>query len=273
MNLYSQGVDPGLDLSVLPEIIQTVERCTAMSVHPRHPWAGELVYTAFSGSHQDAIHKGMTARSEQDSNWEVPYLPVDPRDVGRDYEAVIRINSQSGKGGMSHVLERDYGYKVPRAMAVDFSQVVQTVADESGEELAPAAIVQLFRARYAPPPGEPLVRRIQVSQVSDERVVDAEVLVDGEWRSVHGIGCGALEAFANALRVICPGQWDIVHYTEHARGTGAGADAVAYVTLALPRSTEVHFGIGEDRDVVAASFGALVTAVKRARRVTGHPTG
>jgi 2-isopropylmalate synthase len=262
MNLYSQGINPELDLSCLSEIIQTVERCTGMSIHPRHPWAGQLVYTAFSGSHQDAIHKGMTARVEQDSAWEVPYLPVDPRDVGRDYEAVIRINSQSGKGGMSHVLERDYGYKIPRAMAVDFSQVVQMVTDQTGEELAPSAIVQLFRNRYASGQGKQAIRGIRISQAGDERIVDAEILTGGTWTAIRGVGGGALEAFANGLRATYPGKWDIVHYTEHARGTGAGAEAVAYVTLGLPNSTELRFGVGEDCDVVAASFDALLIAVK-----------
>ena len=263
MNLYSQGIDPVLDLSCLPEVIRTVEHCTAMRVHPRHPWAGELVYTAFSGSHQDAIHKGMKEPLPQEGPWEVPYLPIDPTDVGRNYEAVIRINSQSGKGGMAHVLERDYGYKIPRVMAIDFGQVVQEVADKTGEELAPGAIVELFRSRYLAVQSDRTVRGIQVSQTSAGRVVDAEVLVDGHWQRVHGCGGGALEAFANGLRAIYPGDWDISHYAEHARGTGAAADAVAYVTLAVPSSPGPCFGVGEDRDVVAASFLALQSALAK----------
>jgi 2-isopropylmalate synthase len=263
MNLYSQGIDPELDLSCLPEVIRTVEHCTTMSVHPRHPWAGELVYTAFSGSHQDAIHKGINATVPQDGHWEVPYLPIDPADVGRNYEAVIRINSQSGKGGMAHVLERDYGYRIPRAMAVDFSQLVQEVADKTGEELAPAAIVQLFRARYLAAQSARTVRAIRVNQTSAEREVYAEVLVDGHWQDVHGRGGGALEAFANGLRVIYPGDWDISHYAEHARGTGAAADAVAYVTLSVPSAPGPFFGVGEDGDVVAATFLALQAALSK----------
>jgi len=263
MNLYSQGIDPELDLSCLPEVIRTVEQCTAMRVHPRHPWAGELVYTAFSGSHQDAIHKGINEPVPQDGAWEVPYLPIDPTDVGRNYEAVIRINSQSGKGGMAHVLERDYGYRIPRAMAVDFSHLVQEVADKTGEELAPAAIVQLFRARYLAAQSDRTVRAIRVSQTNAERVVDAEVLVDGHWQGVHGRGGGALEAFANGLRVIYPGDWDISHYAEHARGTGAAADAVAYVTLCVPSAPGPFFGVGEDGDVVAATFLALRAALAK----------
>lgn len=263
MNLYSQGIDPELDLSRLPEVIRTVEHCTAMSVHPRHPWAGELVYTAFSGSHQDAIHKGINEPASQGGAWEVPYLPIDPTDVGRNYEAVIRINSQSGKGGMAHVLERDYGYRIPRAMAVDFSQLVQNVADKTGEELAPAAIVQLFRSRYLTAQNERTVRAIRVSQTSAERVVDADVLVDGRWQGVHGRGGGALEAFANGLRVLYPGDWDIVHYAEHARGIGAAADAVAYVTLSVPNAPRPFFGVGEDSDVVAATFLALQAALAK----------
>jgi 2-isopropylmalate synthase len=264
MNLYSQGIDPELDLSCMPEVIRTVEHCTAMRVHPRHPWAGELVYTAFSGSHQDAIHKGMRERGKSDGPWEVPYLPIDPQDVGRTYEAVIRINSQSGKGGTAHVLERDYGYRIPRAMAVDFSQVVQAMAERTGEELAPAAIVQLFRTRYSAPEGTRIVRNIRVIEAGDVVQVHAEIMVGGTWRQVRGTGGGAVEAFASGLREIYPGEWDIAHYSEHARGAGAAADAVAYVTLAEPHGTaSCCFGIGEDRDVVAASFLALVAAATK----------
>lgn len=267
MNLYSQGIDPELDLSFLPEVIRTVEHCTSIKTHSRHPWAGELVYTAFSGSHQDAIHKGMHEQSRHDGPWEVPYLPIDPKDVGRDYEAVIRINSQSGKGGMAHVLERDYGYKIPRAMAVDFSQVVQSAADQTGEELTSAAIAQLFRDRYSTGTAGRCIRGIQVREATQEVDVRAEVLVDGQWRAIHGVGGGAVEAFANGLREIFPGEWDIAQYTEHARDMGAAADAVAYVTLARPNGAGVSYGVGEDRDVVAASFIAVLTAASKAATV------
>jgi 2-isopropylmalate synthase len=267
MNLYSQGIDPELDFSNLPEIIRNVEQCTEMRVHPRHPWAGELVFTAFSGSHQDAIHKGMKERqTDGDALWEVPYLPIDPTDIGRHYEEVIRINSQSGKGGMAHVLERDYGYRIPKAMAADFSEVVQVMADQTGEELAPAAVVQLFRSRYFVGQNDrPRIRAIQINPGQDEqqRVVQAEVRVGDEWRKISGRGGGAIEAFANGLHDIVPGNWDIAYYTEHARSTGAASDAVAYVAISSSGDARPCFGVGEDRDVVQASFLAMLAALER----------
>jgi 2-isopropylmalate synthase len=265
MNLYSQGIDPELDLAHLPEIIGTVEQCTGIHVHPRHPWAGELVYTAFSGSHQDAIHKGLREhQSQQSPYWEVPYLPIDPTDIGRHYEEVIRINSQSGKGGMAHVLERDYGYRIPKAMAADFSEVVQEVTDQTGEELAPTAIVQLFRARYFRTNGE---RRVQAVEIrpgpGDERFVEAEVSIDKCWHKIRGSGGGPIEAFARGLHEVYTGSWDIVYYSEHARSTGAASEAVAYVAVAEHSDEQPVFGVGEDRDVVLASFLALLAALER----------
>ena len=266
MNLYSQGIDPRLDFSGLPEVLRVVEQCTEMRVHPRHPWAGELVYTAFSGSHQDAIHKGMKEQVQRsDSIWEVPYLPIDPKDVGRHYEEVIRINSQSGKGGMAHVLERDYGYRISKTMAADFSAVVQEVTDQTGEELAPAAIVKLFRSRYFAAAGERRVRalRVERGQTDQERVVHAEVRLNGDWCTISGRGGGVLEAFATGVRAVTPGNWDIVYYTEHARTTGADSDAVAYVAVSAAPDGRASFGVGEDRDVVQASFLALLAALDR----------
>lgn len=270
MNLYSQGIDPELELSHLPEMIRTIEQCTGIQVHPRHPWAGELVYTAFSGSHQDAIHKGLREYQSQESPyWEVPYLPIDPTDIGRHYEEVIRINSQSGKGGMAHVLERDYGYRIPKAMAADFSEVVQEVTEQTGEELAPTAIVQLFRARYFRTNGE---RRIQAVQIrpgqGDDRFVEAEVRVDQSWRKISGSGGGPIEAFARGLHPLYAGSWDIVYYSEHARSTGAASEAVAYVAVAERSDAQPVFGVGEDRDVVMASFLALLAALERMAAVS-----
>lgn len=266
MNLYSQGIDPELDFSSLAEVARTIERCTGIVVHPRNPWAGELVYTAFSGSHQDAIHKGMIAReSEPERHWEVPYLPIDPTDVGRRYEEVIRINSQSGKGGMAHVLERDFGYRVPKPLAADFSETVQEVTDRTGAELTPEVIKELFQKRYSSHGGGPVVRDIKVAGNGSDavRVIRAEACIRGEWHVLDGKAEGALEAFATALHTVVAGDWDIVHYTQHARGTGAGAEAVAYVAVEDKRDPSPWFGVASDRDVVRASFSALVNAVER----------
>ena len=274
MNLYSQGIDPKLDLSNLPEVIRVVEQCTQMHVHPRHPWAGELVYTAFSGSHQDAIHKGMKAQSEEiDAIWQVPYLPINPLDIGRQYQEVIRINSQSGKGGMAHVLERDYGYRISKSMAADFSSVVQNVTDQTGEELGPPAIVELFRNRYAASDNEQKVRAVRVSegQTRQQREVEAQVKLDGDWKTIRGCGGGVIEAFANGLRDIVPGTWDIVHYSEHARSSGADSDAVAYVAVAASPEHHAWFGMGEDRDVMQASFLAMLAALERMRALRPEP--
>lgn len=266
MNLYSQGIDPELDFSKLPDVIRTVEQCTGIRVHPRQPWAGELVHTAFSGSHQDAIHKGIKERQSQSTGiWEVPYLPIDPTDIGRHYEEVIRINSQSGKGGMAHVLERDYGYRIPKAMAADFSDVVQEVTDHTGEELAPSAMVQLFRSRYFTTNGIRRVQGLRIGQGSSEseRIVQADVHVNDQWHAIKGSGGGPIEAFARGLHEVVPGDWDIVYYSEHARGAGAGSDAVAYVGLSNPDDARPCFGIGEDRDVVVASCLAILAALER----------
>jgi 2-isopropylmalate synthase len=266
MNLYSQGIDPGLDLSIMPEIVQVIEHCTGIQVHPRHPWAGELVFTAFSGSHQDAIHKGMKAQqAEPGGQWEVPYLPIDPTDLGRQYEEVIRINSQSGKSGVAHVLERDHGYMVPKCFAVDLSHAVQQVTDETGEELASEAIARVFRSRYFDSSTPVEIRAVQVhpGASEQERVVEAEVRINSEVYRLCGKGGGAIEAFAQGLHAIRPGNWDITDYTEHARGSGACAEAVAYVVVSTPGDDRIWFGAGADRDVVLASFRAISIAVER----------
>ena len=266
MNLYSQGIDPGLDFSQLPAVIRTVEHCTGIGVHPRHPWAGDLVFTAFSGSHQDAIHKGLRERQlTQGDSWEVPYLPVDPEDIGRKYEQVIRLNSQSGKSGIAHVLERDHGYRVPKELAVDLSTAVQQVTDTSGEEISPGALVQLFRQRYFRMAPAIDITNVQVGrgETDEERRVLADVCFATQVHHVGAAGCGALEAFARGLRVIVQGPWDIVDYTEHARGAGTSAEAVAYVAVYSAERAGTWFGVGEDHDVVLASFRALGAALVR----------
>jgi len=224
------------------------------------------VFTAFSGSHQDAIHKGMHERQLTARDvWEVPYLPIDPADIGRTYEQVIRINSQSGKSGIAHVLERDHGYRVPKELAVALSLAVQRATDESGEEISSVALLQLFRSRYfiAAPVLE--IREVQVCRgaMDNERQVEAEVRLGDQVHLVRGTGGGAIEAFANGLRGIHPGPWDIIDYAEHSRGAGASAEAVSYVAVSSPERAGTWFGVGQDRDVVLASFQALVTALVR----------
>ena len=263
MNLYSEGVHPGLDLSNMPDIIRVVQACTAIDVHPRHPWAGDLVFTAFSGSHQDAIHKGMHEHLRQLDCWQVPYLPIDPEDIGRTYEQVIRINSQSGKSGIAHVLERDYGYHVPKALAIDLSHAVQRQTDQTGEEISSQSLMQLFRSEYFRDPPTVAIHKVQVSRgkSDDESTVEAEVRLGDGVHHLSGQGYGPIEAFARGFHAIHNGTWDIVNYAEHARGAGARAEAVAYVAVGLPEQATTWFGVGEDRDVVLASFRALAAAV------------
>jgi 2-isopropylmalate synthase len=294
MNLYSHGVDPGLVFEDMKEVVEVVERCTRISVHPRHPYAGELVFAAFSGSHQDAIHKGMKHMDSVPGGWEVPYLPIDPADIGRKYEPVIRINSQSGKSGLLHVLERDYGYRIPRELAVELSKSVQAVTDEQGEELSSEAVLALFEATYLEPTGPLVLETAAVERRASGRecAVRAMLQVGGRAMESSGIAAGPIEAFASALSVIWPLQFRIVDYSEHARGEGAGAEAVAYVAVRLQfpgaeraggrgaSSAErlvgrgvpsdagpVHHGVGRDTDVVLASFRALVAALNRAATV------
>ncbi len=264
MNLYSSGISPGLNLSQMSDVVRVVQDCTGIAVHPRHPWAGELVFTAFSGSHQDAIHKGMHEQ-QQKALWEVPYLPIDPEDIGRNYEQVIRINSQSGKSGLAHVLERDHGYRVPKALATDLSNSVQRVTDETGEEISSDVILRLFHATYFRNPPTFEIHNVEVKpgDTDAERVVEAEVRLGSQVHRLKGRGYGAIEAFAQGLHMIYEGPWDIIDYAEHARGQGAAAEAVSYVAIRSNGGQQTWFGVGQDRDVVLASFRSLVAAVVR----------
>jgi 2-isopropylmalate synthase len=264
MNLYSHGVDPMLYFEDLPEVVRVVESATRMPVHPRHPYAGELVFTAFSGSHQDAIHKGMKQMEKSDgSRYEVPYLPIDPADVGRAYEPVIRINSQSGKSGVSHVLERDHGYRVPRALAIELSQSVQAVADARGEELSAQEIGALFERQYFDCAGPYVLESAGVERrrEGNECAVVAQLSVHGQPRAIHGIGNGPVEAFVSALSALGDERIEVVDYAEHAAATGAAARAIAYVAVSL--GTNVRYGAGRHQDVVLATFAAIVSAYNR----------
>ncbi len=260
MNLYSQGVEPGLDLSNPDEIIQVVSDCTGMAPHPRHPWVGELVYTAFSGSHQDAIRKCLL-RQQPDEPWQVAYLPIDPRDIGRDYQAVIRINSQSGKGGVAFVLEREYGLRLPRWMQVELAQMVQQVSEQTAGEVEAATVYALFREHFVFDRGPVRLLGYRLDRNSRD-VMAARVSHFGEERVLQGEGQGAISAFADAWMRDSGQQVDVVDYAEHALGEGTDAEAVAYVQLAV--SGARVSGAGVDRDTVSASLKAVLSALNRA---------
>jgi 2-isopropylmalate synthase len=261
LNMYTQGIDPGLDFSDIDRVIKTVEYCTQLPVHPRHPYGGDLVFTAFSGSHQDAIKKGFAAQeARNDDLWEVPYLPIDPRDLGRDYEAVIRVNSQSGKGGVAWVLEQDKGLKLPKRLQADFSRHVQALADETSRELGAADIWQRFQQVYLAQDGDRFVLdSYEESGAHGDRLFVGRIAVDGEVRSISGRGNGLISGVVAALAETTGPALDIVDYTEHAIGHGADAQAAAYVECRTADGGTV-WGVGIDADIATASVRAVLSA-------------
>jgi 2-isopropylmalate synthase len=274
MNLFSQGIDPGVDFSDIDEVRRTVEHCNQLPVHPRHPYGGDLVYTAFSGSHQDAIKKGFEAL-ERDANaagvdvddftWEVPYLPIDPKDVGRSYEAVIRVNSQSGKGGVAYVLKHDYRLDVPRRMQIEFSRIVQAEADQTGGEIAPARIWGLFRSTYLDRTAPLQVLHYLVDS-GDVDHITADVDVDGVRTTITGEGNGPIAALVHALASVDVDA-RVLDYHEHATGAGEEAQAASYLEVAI--DGQVLWGCGVHPSITTASLHALVSAVNRGRQ-TAH---
>jgi 2-isopropylmalate synthase len=264
LNLYSQGVPPGLDLSDVPSLVEVFESCNRLPVHPRHPYAGELVFTAFSGSHQDAIRKGLEALvEEKNPYWEVPYLPIDPADLGRKYEPLIRINSQSGKGGLAFVLERAHGYRVPKGLAVDFSHVIQQITDRTGEELTPAAVFEAFEREYLNPTGTFSLGDYSLQHHGPaDCTFLAEVTSDGEQFELRGGGNGPIDAFLKALNSRTGKGVKVTDYSEHSLGDGAEAEAVAYVELRDAQGNRA-FGVGRDDDIVRASLRAVVSGLNR----------
>jgi 2-isopropylmalate synthase len=264
LNLFSQGVDPGLAVNDIDEIVQTVEYCNQIPVHPRHPYAGELVYTAFSGSHQDAIKKGFDAlRKRNDDLWEVPYLPIDPKDLGRSYEAVIRVNSQSGKGGVAYLLKADHGLDLPRGLQVEFSRVIQQWTDDTGKEATSAEIWARFQETYL---AEDRVALVDYLTVPDGRgrALNATIRQpDGE-RAIEGTGNGPVDAFVDALKRAGVAELQILNYSEHALGAGADAQAAAYIE-ARTADGRTLFGVGLDRNIVAASLRAVASAAARSK--------
>ncbi|MDY0958365.1 MULTISPECIES: 2-isopropylmalate synthase [unclassified Sphingomonas] len=265
LNLYTQGVDPRLDLSDIDEVVNTVNYCTNLPVHPRTPYAGDLVFTAFSGSHQDAIKKGFAAQGQRnDDLWEVPYLPIDPADLGRSYEAVIRVNSQSGKGGVAWVIEQDKGLKLPKRLQADFSRHVQAMADATSRELNAADIWGGFEATYLPRDDDRFVLRdYEESGTAGQRTFIGRVLVAGEERSISGRGNGLISSVIAALADTTGPALEVIDYNEHAIGHGADAQAAAYVE-ARTADGRIVFGVGLDTDIATASVRAVLSAANRA---------
>jgi 2-isopropylmalate synthase len=262
MNLYSQGVDPELDLSNPDEIIQVATECTGIPLHPRHPWVGEMVYTAFSGSHQDAIRKCLH-KQQPDEPWQVAYLPIDPRDLGRDYQAVIRVNSQSGKGGVAFVLERDYGMNLPRWMQVELAQRVQQASEACSGEIDSATIHALFMQHFVADREPVMLQGYRLDRNGGRDVIDAHIAEHGVEQYLHGEGEGALSAFVDAWVRYSGQQMNVVDYSEHAIGSGTDAEAVAYVQLNV--GGQRISGAALDHDTVSASLKAVLSALNRAQ--------
>ncbi len=258
LNLYTQGVDPQLDFSDIDTVRKVVEECNQLPVHPRHPYVGDLVHTAFSGSHQDAIRKGF-AQQDPEGIWEVPYLPIDPADIGRDYEAVIRVNSQSGKGGITFLLEQEYGISLPRRMQIEFSQVVQRETDRLGLEMTAAQIYGLLENEYLKANSPYVLKSHRLQEENGICNVDIDVTVGGELRRKHGTGKGPLEALVAAL----PLTVEIMDYHEHAISSGTNAQAAAYIEVRVNGGRPLH-GIGIDENLTTATFRALFSALNRA---------
>ena len=264
LNLYTQGVSPGLDFSDIDEVRRVVEHCNQIAVHPRHPYVGDLVYTSFSGSHQDAIKKAFAARKERDI-WEMPYLPIDPKDLGRSYEAVIRVNSQSGKGGVSYLLENEYGLELPRRLQIEFSRVVQQEMDASGKELQAKDLWTLFRKEYRLDEiAAPKQRAMsETDEAGNTRVsLKADVQLGGRTVSLQGEGTGPVDAFVAGLNATGLAQVRVMDYREHAIGSGANAQAVAYLELRVGDHT--LFGVGMDADILTASLKGILSGLARA---------
>jgi len=266
LNLMTQGVDPKLTIQDINEVVRTVEYCNQLPVHPRHPYAGELVFTAFSGSHQDAIKKGFDALAKRnDTMWEVPYLPIDPKDIGRSYEAVIRINSQSGKGGIAYILKTDHGLDLPRPLQIEFSQVVQEMTDRTGKEASAADIWDLFNRTYLDQAdGLRLLehRTVPLPHASERRELTAKVSWKGAPREIRGEGSGPIDAFIDAIRNDLGIDVVLTDYREHAVTASASAQAAAYIQVKTPEGGALH-GVGLHSNITTASLRAVASAASR----------
>ncbi len=271
LNLFSQGVDPEIDFSDIDEIRRTVEYCNQLPVHERHPYGGDLVYTAFSGSHQDAIKKGFdamdadaaaTGRELAQLQWAVPYLPIDPKDVGRSYEAVIRVNSQSGKGGVAYIMKSEHSLELPRRLQIEFSQVIQAKTDSEGGEVSPDEMWSVFSAEYLEPTRPLQLNAVHTSSAAGrEDILHVGLYVDGEHTELDGKGNGPIAAFVDALAAVGH-DVRVLDYHEHALSSGGDASAAAYLECAV--GDRVLWGVGIDPNIVTASLKAIVSAVNRA---------
>jgi 2-isopropylmalate synthase len=275
VNLFVNGVDPRLDITDIDALRRTAEYCNRLPVHPRHPWVGDLVYTAFSGSHQDAIKKGFEAldRKAQESGsgeyetWGVPYLPLDPKHLGRSYEAVIRVNSQSGKGGVAYVMKTEHGFDLPRRLQIEFSKTIQHITEDTGTEISPSVMWQAFQDEYLPTEGhlELISHELRSDSATGTTEITAQILVDGEHRTIIGSGNGPIDAFVHALRTELGADLDVVDYSEHAIGQGSDATAVAYVE-SVGVGGRVLWGVGLDPNTITASLRAVMNALSRQQR-------
>ncbi len=260
VNLFVQGVDPKLDISNIDQLRRVAEYCNRLPVHPRHPWVGDLVYTAFSGSHQDAIKKGFAALPADYDVWEVPYLPLDPKHLGRTYEAVIRVNSQSGKGGVAYIMSEEHGFDLPRRLQIEFSKMIQAISEDTGTEVKPTEIWEAFQAEYLPVEPRYVLRTHELRTVDDVTTITAHLVVDGDARTVTGTGNGPIDAFVHAIRTELGVSLDVVDYAEHAMGSGSGATAVAYVET-VDEDGAVRWGVGTHPNTTVASLRAVLSAL------------
>ena len=259
LNMYTQGVAPELDFSNINEIIATVEECTGLPVHPRHPYAGDLVFTAFSGSHQDAIKKGFEFQKNEEI-WDMPYLPIDPKDLGRDYDAVIRVNSQSGKGGIAYLLESNYNVTLPRRLQIEFSQIVQQKTDEDGTEISAQAIWTLFKDTYvAAKDTHYAAKNYKLSDDNGNQVIELDLEIDGQSRRVRGEGNGPISAILDALQL----PIDVLNYEERSISSGAHAKALALVELQVKGTGKSAFGAGVHDNIVTSSIEAIIATTNR----------
>jgi len=258
MNMYSQGVDPELNFSDMDRICSVVKECTQIDIQPRHPYAGSLVFTAFSGSHQDAIKKSLNVHQEEDS-WEIAYLPIDPRDVGRTYQDVIRVNSQSGKGGVAYVLDNKYGYQLPRWLQIEFSRIVQKAAEDSGQEISPEEIWQLFEQSYLSLSSPLILQTFSIEKSGDKETVSGTIDLEGQEFRVQGQGSGMLAAFSNALQSTLGIEFQVLEYGEHALSQSSNAEAVTYIQLKY--NNQRYTGIAINEDIVTSSVNALLNGV------------
>jgi 2-isopropylmalate synthase len=265
LNLYTQGINPHLDFSNIDAVRQLVEQCNNIPVHPRHPYAGELVFTAFSGSHQDAIKKGLAVQA-RGKPWRVPYLPIDPADLNRDYDAVVRVNAQSGKGGISFLLQQEAGYELPRRLQIEFSKIVQSISDDTGREVSAKKIREIFEIEYLNAESE---LRYRSSQFQEKEGGASSIAIDIDdgpsTLTLNGVGNGPIEAAVNALSAHFNRDFSVIDYHEHSIGSGSGVSAVSYIEI-KEVGQKALFGVGLDASIVAAAIKALLSAINRYRR-------